>query len=168
MSKLTNYYFKQSLRKFGDAYIKELALQLLKAKKKDTGTLIASLNYKLLETLNEITLAIVSAPYLNAVDKGRRPGAFVPPEVLAKWAQRKRLSLTYRGLKYKSYKEVGFAIHFKIKKEGIKPTNVLEKTRIAVFNNKVLIDKLTQGGLLDLDDLIKRTFQNLNDTQKLK
>lgn len=167
--KLSNYYFKTSLKKFGDAYIKELALQLLKAKKKDTGALIASLKYGLLETLNEITLTIIALPYLKNVDEGTPPGRPpIPARVLGNWARRKGLSLTYKGYKYKTYDEVGFVISKKIVEKGIKPTNVLEKTRKSVFNNKALIDKLSQGGLLDLEELIKKTFLNLNDTQKIK
>ena len=58
MAQLKNYYFKKAIEKFGEEYIKELTTQLLKAKKKATGELIQSLDYKLVEASNEIILRI--------------------------------------------------------------------------------------------------------------
>ena len=159
---LSTFYFKKAIQKFGDEYIKELATQLLKARKKATGELIQSLDYKLLEANNEVLLKIIANSYLLNVDEGRPAGAKrVDPGALGKWAKVKRLPLTFRGIKYKTYNEVGWAISNRIIEKGIKKTNVLEKTRIAVFNNKKLIDELANGGLLDLNKLIDETFKDL-------
>jgi len=159
---LSTFYFKKAIEKFGEAYIKELANQLIKAKKKATGELIESLDYQLVEASNEIILRIIANAYLIDVDQGRKKGdKRIDPSLLTKWAKIKGIGLTFGKIKYKTMNEVGWAISNGIIKKGIKPTNVLEKTKIALFNNKKVMDELANGGLLDLNKLIDDTFKDL-------
>jgi hypothetical protein len=158
---LSTFYFKKAIEKFGEEYIKELTKQLILADKKATGELIQSLDYKLTETSNEILLKIEANAYLLNVDQGRKKGARMPPgPVIGKWARTRGLGLVHKGIKYKTYDQVGWAISRGISKNGIKPTNILEKSRIALFNNKRVIDELVNGGLLDLNKLIDETFND--------
>ena len=166
-SKLSTYYFKQAIKEFGAEYVKELVKQLLLADKKATGELIHSINYKLVEASNEILLEILAAPYLKYVDKGRKAGGKMPPvQPIIKWAKVRNIK-PMKG-KYKKIDEVGWAIARGIQKNGIKPTNVLEKAKKNIFSNKALIDKLSRGGLLDLNEMINKTFGNLNETTASK
>jgi hypothetical protein len=162
---LSNFYFKKSIIKFGEAYIKELTKQLLAADKKATGELIQSLDYKLIESSNEILLAINAKAYLINVDKGRKKGAkMIPGTALMKWAKLKGFRPgKFKGIEYKTYEDIGWAISRKIQKTGIKQTNVLSKAKDALFNNKKVIDELMNGGLLDLEKLIDDTFKQLKD-----
>ena len=158
---ITNYYFKQALKEFGAEYIKELTKQLIIADKKATGELIASLNYKLVESTNEILLQIIATEYLKWVDSGRKPGKMPPVQPIIKWAKVRNIQPT-KG-KYKTIEQVGWAIAKSIEKKGIKPTNVLDKAKTNLFNNKSLMNKISRGGLLDLNDLINKTFGNLQE-----
>ncbi len=159
---LSTFYFKKAIEKFGEAYIKELTKQLIIADKKASGELIESLDYQLTETSNEILLKITANAYLINVDEGRKKGARMPPgPKIGKWAKIKGLGLTHKGIKYKNYEQVGWAISRGISRNGIRPTNVLEKSKTALFNNKKVMDELANGGLLDLNKLIDETFKDL-------
>jgi hypothetical protein len=100
---LSTFYFKKAIEKFGEAYIKELANQLIKAKKKATGELIESLDYQLVEASNEIILRIIANAYLIDVDQGRKKGdKRIDPSLLTKWAKIKKIGLTFGKIKYKT------------------------------------------------------------------
>lgn len=157
---LSTYYFKQAIKQFGEEYIKELTKQLLIADKKATGELIHSLNYKLVEASNEILLLIHSKAYLINVDQGRKPGKMPPVDPIIKWA--KVRNIQPMRPKYKTIEQVGWAIAKSIEKKGIKPTHVLDKAKKTLFQNKAIIDNLSRGGLLDLNELIKKTFANIS------
>jgi hypothetical protein len=159
---LSTFYFKNAIEKFGEAYIKELKDQLIKARKKATGELIQSLDYDLVEKPSRILLKIIANSYLIDVDQGRAKGAKrVDPSALGKWAKVKRMGLTFRGIKYKTYNEVGWAISNRIIENGIKKTDVLEKTRRIIMSDEALINELSNGALLDLNKLIDDTFNDL-------
>jgi hypothetical protein len=161
MGQITNYYFKKSIEQFAKEIVKELKSQLKSEGKKATGELIQSIDYKLVEASGGIELDILAASYLKWVDAGRKKGAKqIPGPALVKWAK-------IRGFKpnpkkgYKTIEEVGWAISRKIQTTGIKATNVLDNTKKAIFSNKVIMDKLANGGLLDLQKLINDSFAEI-------
>lgn len=145
---------KQALNDLGEEYIKELTLQLIKAGKKSSGDLINSLDYSVLETVNGYLITITSEPYLQYVDAGRRPGTFPPVKAIEKWVKRE-------GIRFEKYtvKQTAFVIARSIKNKGIKPTNVLDKTKRNILQN---IDKIISKGFSDdIEKEILKTLQSL-------
>lgn len=107
----------EAIELYGADAIKELTKQLLLLDKKASGKLIKSLDYKVLKVVDNITLQILSEPYLQYVDQGRRPGSFPPVQAIARWCKLKGINV-----------KAAWPISYKIYKFGIKPTNVIEKT----------------------------------------
>ena len=78
----------QGLEDYGENIIRILTEELVRANKVASGRLINSLNYEVKpvgEALYQIILT--SEDYLKYVDKGRRPGSYVPIRALKEWVQ---------------------------------------------------------------------------------
>ena len=76
-----NDNLKIALDELGVDFINELTNQLLAADKKATGQLINSLNYKVVDVLDNLLLTISAEPYLKFIDEGRKPGKMPPSQV---------------------------------------------------------------------------------------
>lgn len=160
---LSLYYFKKSIQKYGAEYVKELVKQLILADKKATGELMKSIDYRLIEASNEILVRILAAPYLINVDEGRKPGRMPPVASIIKWAKVRGITPNKRK-GYKTMNDVGWAIAKKIEKSGIKPTNVIDKTNKAILSNQKLLFDIGNAGLLDINELINKTFYDVSST----
>ena len=88
---MSEFITPQKLKEFGRDYVKILTRELLRARKDATGQLIRSLNYKIVEDAEIIRIEILSAPYLEWVDKGRKRGTYPPIKPLIQWANIKGL-----------------------------------------------------------------------------
>ena len=121
----------QGLEDYGENVIRILTEELVRANKVASGRLINSLNYEVKpvgEALYQIILT--SEDYLKYVDKGRRPGSYVPIRALKEWVR-------FRGIPESAV----YAINQNIFRFGIRPTNVISAT----------IDRLDN----ELDDIEK-------------
>lgn len=149
---------KESIDRLGREYVKELTRQLISLDKDATGNLISSLDWDVVQTANGVILTIVSADYLKYVDSGRKPGKMVPVKPLITWAKAKNLKL---GTKFKTWEQLGWSISKSIAKNGIKPTNVLDKTRDSILNNRERIDDLLTSAGKDLDYIIEDAMRSI-------
>jgi hypothetical protein len=130
---------------FGKDY-KKVLVSLLKNNKPyakvASGSLVGSINYRLVETANNIQVQLLANNYLKYVDEGRKPGTYPPIKAIQQWAQIKGIP-----------QEAAWAIRANIFKFGIKPTRVLAKTRFTLETNrtyaqkyeKMVVDQLTKN-----------------------
>jgi hypothetical protein len=139
----------------GKDLVKTLVKNLLSANKKATGNLIRSIDYKVVEKANGFIVELLAADYLTNVDEGRRPGAKQPPlSALDKWVVARKIAPRDSKGKFLPRQQVKFLIARSIAKNGIKPTNVINKTINEVYNNKQkLIEK---AAIEDLNALIDK------------
>jgi hypothetical protein len=139
----------------GKDLVKTLVKNLLSANKKATGNLIRSIDYKVVEKANGFIVELLAADYLTNVDEGRRAGSKQPPlSALDKWVVARKIAPRDSKGKFLPRQQVKFLIARSIAKNGIKPTNVINKTINEVYNNKQkLIEK---AAIEDLNALIDK------------
>lgn len=149
---------KNLLKEFddlGQELVKTLVKNLLKADKKATGNLIKSIDYKLVEKADKFIIELLAADYLTNVDEGRRKGAKQPPtSALDKWVVIKKIAPRDSKGRFISRESVKFLIARSISRNGIKPTNVIQKTINEVYAKKQsLIEK---AAIEDINALIDK------------
>ena len=105
------------MNKYGAEVVAEMITRLNGFRKKATGNLIQSISYEVEVNGKNITLNVDAAPYWRYVDKGRKPGKFVPVDALKKWARVKGIP-----------ESAVYPINYKIYKKGIPPTNFATTT----------------------------------------
>lgn len=135
---------KKAMEKYGEAFVIELIQQLKDADKVATGNLAKSIDYEVVEALNQLSLGIKAPEYLEYVDSGRRKGAKPPPsDAIMKWAKARNIE-RFRDKKgrFISDKARAFIIARGISKNGIKPTNVIKKTlrKLQSIQTKLITD----------------------------
>ena len=145
---------KLAVDKLGKEYILELTKQLIAADKKASGKLLRSLNYNDIEVLGNVMLIIEAEIYLLDVDKGRNPGKMPPTSPSKKW-------IDVRKIKPKDMTrdQLAFVIARSIKKKGIQPTNVIQKTIDNILKNKTKI--LAEAASKDVMKQIDKILINL-------
>ena len=121
------------LRQYGEIYVEWLKEMVEISDSIASGKLLRSIDYKIVKQSENYLLTITSERYLKYVDTGRRPGRMPPVDIIIKWAKLKGIKPN-SGTSEKAYKQLGFAITTKIKKEGIKPKNLLFQTRQGLTN----------------------------------
>lgn len=137
---------KKALEDVGKDLVAELSKQLISMDKVASGNLLNSLDYKVIETIDGLTLQLISASYLDIVDKGRRPGKMPPIKAIESWVKVKGINTGTKGIKSTSY-----AIATSISKNGIKATNVKQKS---INNIMSRLDKLDEAMVKDIDIII--------------
>jgi hypothetical protein len=105
------------MNKYGAEVVAEMITRLQGYNKKASGNLIKSLKYTIEQNGDVIELDIEGAPYWQYVDKGRKPGKFVPVSALQKWAALKGIP-----------QSAVYPINLKIFRKGIAPTNFASTT----------------------------------------
>lgn len=141
----------------------EMIRNLLALDKKATGTLIRSIDYRLIvieaqRLVRELKIELTAADHLKYVDSGRRKGAKMPPPAkLDKWIIARGIAPRDKKGRFISRKSLQFAIARGIQKNGIKPTNVIKKSIDAVLkkNKKKLSDAVVE----EFNDIITTIFQ---------
>lgn len=142
---------------------KEMIRNLIAEDKKATGTLIRSIDYKLIvieaqRLVRELKIELVAADYLQWVDKGRKPGSKMPPpNKLDKWIVARKIAPRDKKGRFISRKSLQFAIARAIQKNGIKPTNVIEKSITATLNKNR--KKLTDAAVEEINNIITTIFE---------
>lgn len=95
--------------------IVDVIISVLQSKNKiASGRLIKSIRYEYMADIESIKLLIYSEDYLTYIDRGRKPGKYVPISALKEWAK-------YKGIPEKAV----WAINKNIFKFGIKPLNFI-------------------------------------------
>ena len=125
-----------TLNKIGDIYIAELTQQLLSADKDASGNLIDSLDYEVLKTVDGFLLELKAASYLRYVDKGRKPGKMPPTKDIEKWVKEKGIQFRSPKGRFITYKQTSFIIAKSIGENGIKATNVIDKTQQSIISRR--------------------------------
>lgn len=141
---------KKEMDRLGKDYIIELTNQLLSADKKASGNLIRSLKYEVIEVLNNILVKVSAAPYLEVVDKGRRPGKMPPTSPIKKW-------INIRGIKpgkKQTVDQLAFVIARSISRKGIRPTGVIKKSIDNLLKTKR--ELLGKAAAKDISNNIKK------------
>ena len=132
----------QLLDRYGKSLISEMQTRLRTAGKIASGTLYNSLKYTIeINSDGGLLLSIEGAPYLDYVDKGRKPGKMPPVDQIKKWCKIKSIP-----------EEAAWPIAINIGKYGIAPTNFFTisiKRRQKQFE-KQLAEALAQDAEVDL------------------
>lgn len=105
------------MNKYGAEVVAEMITRLNGFRKKASGNLIKSISYDVEVNGKNIVLNIDAEPYWKYVDKGRKPGKFVPVNALRKWVKVKGIP-----------ESAIYPINYKIYKKGIAPTNFATTT----------------------------------------
>ena len=140
---------KKKLNMFGKDVVKILTIMLKRAGKSNTGALINSLDYRLVETANEIVVYLESNSYLKYVDEGRKVGTWPNTSAIKKWVRQKGLP-----------DSAAFPISRSIFKFGIKPTNVIDKTMKEITSSKTILSKLEEDIVNNVETLLVKQFEN--------
>ena len=138
----------QTARMFGQDYVKILTALLKKKGKVGSGALINSLDYRVQESANQISIIIQSNDYLKFVDEGRKPGSYPPIQAISAWANLKGIS-----------QDAVFPIARSIYKFGIKPTNVIQETNNEFLNSQTLANKYEQRISTNIEDIVTKMIE---------
>lgn len=145
---MDNKNLEQGLQQSGRLLVQELIRRL--QSKQDTGDLISSVSFDVIEKANEYSIQLTSNSYLQQIDKGRRAGTMPPVDVITKWAKRK-------GITFASEEQVGYVIARSISRKGTKGNGIIQKTVNSVMNNISTII-----GSSYRDDIVKNINQEIN------
>lgn len=143
-----NLISKQKLKEFGKDYVKILWRELNREGKKATGSLLNSLDYRIVEDAKAIKIEILANNYLTWVDKGRKPGKYPPIKAISNWVKVKGIS-----------QDAVFPIARKIFKFGIKPTNVIQRV-VKEFETSSTLKKKYE------DEVVNTIIKSINDKNK--
>jgi len=109
---------KRLLKELGKDYAEKLKYFLRKENRNASGNLSRSIQPRVRRINGELKILIESEPYLKWVDEGRRPGKYAPVRAIENWVR-------IRNIRWEN---AAFLINRKIFREGIRPSNVIQKT----------------------------------------
>lgn len=158
---MANKFIDEKLaNEFGKDYVK-IMVGLLKGNKPfakvASGSLISSINYRLQNTAQGINVILLANDYLQYVDKGRKPGTYPPIRAIQKW-------VAIKGIK----KEAAWAIRQNIFKFGIKPTNIIRKTKTIIETSRNANRKYEQRMVDNIVKMLEKDWVNSPDYIRLK
>lgn len=150
---------KKLANEFGRDYVK-IMVALLRGNrpypKVASGSLINSINYRLQDTAQGINVVLLANDYLQYVDRGRRPGTYPPIQAIQRW-------VTIKGIP----KEAAWAIRKNIYKFGIKPTNVIRKTKNIIETSRDANRKYEERMVDNIVKMLEKNWVNSPDYQRL-
>lgn len=149
---------KAQVDKFGADFISELAKQLIIADKVASGKLLRSLNYQVVEVLENLLIRINAEDYLQYVDKGRRPGKQPPISPIIKWMDVRKIKGRDKKGRFIKKEQAAFLIARAIGKKGIKPTNVIKKSIDNILRSKK--EALSKAAASDISKIINKILIN--------
>lgn len=167
-----NKNIQEAFDDLGKDLVKTLIKKLLEADKKATGNLIRSIEYKVVVgKAQDIMVDILAAPYLTEVDEGRKPGKKdskgiwrsskdkgFPTKALDKWVVARGLAPRNKKGKFVSRAGMKFAIGQKINRDGIKATNVIQKTIDEVYKTKQQL--IQKAAIEDINAMVDKLLVN--------
>ena len=136
-----NEELNKALNAIGKDLISEISKQLISMNKVASGNLLNSLDYKVIEVVDGLTLELLAASYLDVVDKGRRPGKMPPTKAIESWIKVRGINVGKKGIK-----STAFAIATSIKHNGIKATNIKQN---AINNIMTRMQQLLQKAAVE-------------------
>lgn len=150
---------KKLANEFGRDYVK-IMVAVLKGNrpypKVASGSLINSINYRLQDTAQGINVVLLANDYLQYVDRGRRPGTYPPIRAIQRW-------VTIKGIP----KEAAWAIRKNIYKFGIKPTNVIRKTKNIIETSRNANRRYEERMVDNIVKMLEKNWINSPDYQRL-
>jgi hypothetical protein len=151
---------KKAVQLVGKEFIYELTQQLISADKVASGKLISSLDFQVVNILDNLMIRLVAEPYLINVDKGRKPGRMPPTGPIKKWIEvRKIKGRDKKTGRFISNQSLAFAIAKGIQKNGIRPTNVIKQAKERIIKNKTQI--LAKAAQKDALEALNKILVNL-------
>jgi hypothetical protein len=151
---------KKAVNELGDAFVMELINQLLIADKAASGRLIKSLDYEVVELLDNLMIRLHSEPYLINVDQGRKPGSKPPPSsAILPWIKLRGIKGRDSKGKFITDKSLAFVIARSIGIKGIRPTNVIQKAKNNIMKKKTEI--LAKAATKDVMNALNKILTNL-------
>lgn len=151
---------KKAVNKLGDEFVMELINQLLLADKAASGDLIKSLDYEVIELLDNLMIRLHSEPYLINVDQGRRAGAKPPPSsAILPWIKLRGIKGRDSKGRFITDKSLSFVIARSIGIKGIRPTNVIKRAKDNIIKKKTEI--LAKAATKDVMDALNKILINL-------
>lgn len=145
-----------ALQKVSALLAQELILQGHEA----TGNLIRSFYEHIENTADGVTMQIWSKEdYSIFVDTGRKPGKYVPVEVLIRWVQIKGIDTKWEM----TAKQAAFIINRKIYNEGIPTSGSLQYSKTGSRTNYIqsTIDKAMKDFYNDVAEALQDEFDNV-------
>jgi hypothetical protein len=145
---------------FGKDYVKILVATLKGNKpypKVASGSLVNSINYRLQDTAQGINVILLANDYLKYVDQGRRPGSYPPIQAIQRW-------VAIKGIP----KQAAWAIRTNIYKFGIKPTNVIRKTKTIIDTSRNANRKYEQRMVDNIVKMLEKNWINSPDYVRLQ
>lgn len=144
--------------KIGKEFIAELIKQLIQADKVASGKLLKSLNYKVIEVLDNLLIQINSEAYLQYVDAGRRPGKMPPTTAIKKWIDIRKIKGRDKNGRFITKDQTAFLIARSIGRKGIKPTNVIKKSMDNILRSKK--EALGKAAAKDILNILNKILVN--------
>lgn len=147
---------KKSLEKYGESLVEEI-IQVLKDNGKGDSALVNKIDYKLIEDLETITVAITAPDYFDYVDGGRRAGATPPPyKPIMRWAEKKGIQQFRNKTTGRYISNVARAIIISkaIGRNGIKPVYAVKKSLQKL--KSVREDLIKKGAVDDMVKIIRQ------------
>lgn len=145
---------------FGKDYVKIMVAALKGNRpypKVASGSLVNSINYRLQDTANGINVILLANDYLKYVDQGRRPGTYPPIQAIQRW-------VAIKGIP----KQAAWAIRTNIYKFGIKPTNVIRKTRNIIETSRNANRKYEERMVDNIVKILEKNWVNSPDYVRLQ
>ena len=145
---------KLAADRLGADFVAELGRQLIQADKVASGKLLKSLNYQVIEVLENVLIKINAEDYLSVVDKGRRPGKMPPISPIKKWMEIRKIKGRGKDGRFIKQDQAAFLIARAIGKNGIKPTNVIKKSIDTILKTKK--ELLSKAAAKDVQNLLNK------------
>lgn len=154
---------KKDIEELGEILIERLSQEMDKTRPKGflgrsgnsiaTGNLKRSLNYGIIEDSDSFNIQIISLDYLGNLNSGRKPGKMPPIKAIEDWVKTKKLTDA------KKTRQLAWAIAISIKKNGIKPTDIVDD----VINKAMaeLVNAISERGAQRLEQSIKVDFDTI-------
>ena len=158
---MENKIFDKKLgNEFGKDYVK-IMVAVLKGNKPypkvASGSLINSINYRLQDTANGIQVQLLANDYLQYVDQGRKPGTYPPIRAIQRW-------VSIKGLP----KDAAWGIRQNIYKFGIKPTNVIRKTKNIIEQSRDANRKYEERMVDNIVKMLEKNWKSSPDYIRLQ
>lgn len=142
----------------GQQVVQTLKQELQNDNKDVTSKLINSIQYRVNQTADGFELDILSENYLKYVDKGRAPGKMPPSQALIPWVEAKGIRIQTKS-GYSKPEAAAFVVARSIGKKGIKPTNVIDRVKQDILNQKK--QDIEASAIKDMNNYINNLFAEL-------
>ena len=152
----TNENVEKATIEAGKLLVRTLITKLRNEGKVDTGELINSISYSVIQSAKGTILDLNASEELKFIDQGRKKGTMPPVSAITKWAKNKGIRI-----KDTTAEQTGFIIAKSISNKGIKPTHIIKETIDQIINDvKVLI---SNGFREDMVDLVNNELKNIDN-----